>query len=164
MSCERMETRILPYVDGRLKESERAEAEKHLATCAACRVRVKDFRAVGELLGKLPQIEPSPAFDIRVHARVAAEPARKSWWAWFAPSPRVAFAASMLLLATVWLGTHQVQQNGTAASAPDDTTLLQNEEVLKNYDILSSFEPLTDLPEQPTQTTPAPPDDDGQQM
>jgi len=36
MSCGRMETRILAYVDGRLKESERAEVQKHLDGCAAC--------------------------------------------------------------------------------------------------------------------------------
>lgn len=166
MSCERMETRILPYVDGRLKESERAEVEKHLAECAACRLRVHEFRSVSDLLGELPQIEPSAAFDIRVHARVAAEPAKRSWWRWFAPSPRVAFAASLLLVATVWIGVHQYQsQNGSAANGqPTDEQLMQDEPVLKNMDVLSNFEPLTDLPEQPTQTSPAPVDDDGQQM
>src|SRR6266566_4822276 len=102
MSCARMEGKILGYVDGRLKESERLEVEKHLGSCAACRLRANEFRAVSGLLDELPVIEPSAAFDLRVHARVAAEPVKQSWWAWFAPSPRVAFAASMLLLATVW--------------------------------------------------------------
>jgi len=95
MSCSRMENRILGYVDGRLKESERLEMEKHLLTCAACQLRVNEFRAVSVLLDELPMIEPSAAFDVRVNARVAAEPAKQSWWAWFTPSPRVAFAASM---------------------------------------------------------------------
>src|SRR4029077_5148767 len=104
MSCSRMENRILGYVDGRLKESERLEMEKHLLSCAACQLRVNEFRAVSVLLDELPMIEPSAAFDVRVHARVAAEPAKQSWWAWFTPSPRVAFAASTLLLAMVWLG------------------------------------------------------------
>src|SRR3954452_1870034 len=112
MSCERMESRILGYVDGRLKASDTRDLETHLETCATCRLRVNEFRAVSGLLDELPQIEPSEAFDLRVHARVAAEPAKKSWWAWYAPSPRVAFAASMLLLATVWLGSRQ-------SSAPD---------------------------------------------
>src|SRR5271154_4809532 len=104
MNCARMESRIVPYVDGRLKENERLEMEKHLAACGACQLRVNQFRAVSGFLDELPEIEPSAAFDVRVRARVAAEPAKQSWWAWFAPSPRVAFAASMLLLATVWLG------------------------------------------------------------
>src|SRR5271168_2678552 len=108
MSCTKMESRILGFVDGRLKENERLEMEKHLSTCAACQVRVNELRAVSGLLEELPQIEPSAAFDVRVRARVAAEPVKQSWWAWFTPSPRVAFAASMLLLAMVWIGSRPV--------------------------------------------------------
>ena len=138
MSCNRMESRILPYVDGRLKESERLEVEKHLAACAACRLRVNEFRAVSGLLEELPVIEPSEAFDLRVHARVAAEPVKQSWWAWFAPAPRVAFAASLLLLATVWIGIH---------SGSNQPQIAQEDiPVLENYDVLSNFEPLTELP------------------
>ena len=54
MSCERMEGRILSYVDGRLKENERPEVEKHLATCASCQLRVEEFRAVSGLLDEQP--------------------------------------------------------------------------------------------------------------
>src|SRR5215472_11802068 len=104
MSCSRMENKILGYVDGRLKESERLEVEKHLTTCAACRLRVNEFRAVSDLLDELPVIEPSPAFDARVRALVAALPVKQSWWAAFLPAPRVAIAAAMLLIAIIWLG------------------------------------------------------------
>jgi anti-sigma factor RsiW len=135
-----MEERILPYVDGRLKESERREMEAHLAACAACRLRVSEFRAVTGLLDELPQIEPSAAFDARVRARVAAEPIKQGWWAWFRPSPRVVFAASLLLFATVWIGTNSNQPTIAQEDMP----------VLENYDVLSNFEPLTELP-QPVQ-------------
>jgi anti-sigma factor RsiW len=140
MSCSRMENRILPYVDGRLKESERRKMEAHLAACAACRLRVNEFRAVTGLLDELPQIEPSAAFDVRVRARVAAEPVKQSWWAWFTPSPRVAFAASLLLLGMVWIGANSNQPSIAQEDLP----------VLENYDVLSSFDPLTELP-QPVQ-------------
>jgi anti-sigma factor RsiW len=132
-----MENKILGYVDGRLKEGERAEVEKHLATCAACQLRVNQFRSVHALLDELPMIEPSAAFDVRVRARVAAEPAKQSWWAAFLPAPRVAFAAAMLLLASVWIGTHS---NNSPQIAQDDIP------VLENYDVLSNFDPLTELP------------------
>jgi anti-sigma factor RsiW len=142
MSCTKMESRILAYVDGRLKDSERAEMEKHLAVCAACRVRVNEFRSVNELLGELPMVEPSPEFDVRIRARVAAEPVKQSWWAWLRLSPRVAFAASMLLLAMVWVG---MQSNTNQSQiAQEDIP------VLENYEVLSSFDPLTELP-QPVQ-------------
>lgn len=140
-----MEARIMAYVDGRLAEHERAEAEKHLASCAACRLRVNEFRAVNELLGELPQIEPSPAFDARVHARVAALPTKMNWWAWMAPSPRVAFAASMLLLATVWIGTRSTTVPVIPPS--DEAQINQNLPALENYDVISDFGALSDLPQ-----------------
>jgi anti-sigma factor RsiW len=124
-----MENKILSYVDGRLKESERLEVEKHISTCATCELRVNEFRAVSGFLDELPQI-----------ALVAAEPVKQSWWAWVAPSPRVALAASMLLLATVWVGTRPAVNPATEAE------INQNMPVLENYDVLTNFEPLTDLP------------------
>ena len=147
MNCRRMENKIMRYVDGRLKEGERLEMEKHLSTCAACQLRVNEFRAVNVLLDELPTIEPSAAFDVRLHARVAAEPAKQSWWAWFAPSPRVAFAASMLVLAMVWLGSRPAD---SSLSASDVDKINQNMQVLENYDVISDFAPLSDLP-QPVQ-------------
>jgi negative regulator of sigma E activity len=101
------------------------------------------------LLDELPTIEPSAAFDLRVHARVAAEPVKQSWWAAFLPAPRVAVAAAMLLLATIFVGKY---------SKPNQPQIAQEDiPVLENYDVLSNFEPLTELP-QPVQA-----DDGGQQ-
>jgi anti-sigma factor RsiW len=144
-----MENRILPYVDGRLKAGEMKEMEAHLKTCAACELRVNEFRALSGLLDELPQIEPSGAFDARVRARVAAEPVKQSWWSVFAPSPRVAFAASMLLLATVWFGAVPnetvPQQQGAIA---DQESVVSDLPVLENFDVLSSFDALSDLSQQ----------------
>jgi anti-sigma factor RsiW len=142
MSCSRMERRILAYVDGRLKESERLDVEKHLAVCSVCKLRVSEFRAVSSLLDELPQIEPSEGFDLRVHALVAAEPVKKSWWSWVAVSPRVVFAAALLLLATVWIGTRPME---SPAIAEQDLPVVEN----ADYDVISSFAPLADLSQAP---------------
>ena len=140
-----MESRILGYVDGRLKESERAEVEKHLADCAPCRLRVQEFSAVSGLLDELPLIEPSPEFDTRVHALVAAEPApRANWWAWLHLSPRIAFAASLLLVMALYLG---YRSNPVQSPLPnDDQAMMQDLPVLEDHDVLQNFEPLKDLP------------------
>jgi anti-sigma factor RsiW len=143
-----MENKVLAYVDGRLKESERLEMEKHLSACGACQLRVNEFRAVAGFLDELPQIEPSAAFDVRVRARVAAEPVKQGWWAWFTPSPRVAFAASLLLLATVWIGSRPPDPR--TLTAADEAQIDQDLPVLENFDVLSDFGALTDLP-QPVQ-------------
>jgi anti-sigma factor RsiW len=148
MSCEKMESRILGYLDGRLKENERLDAEKHLASCASCRVRVNEFRAVSDLLGELPAIEPSDAFDLRVHALVAAEPVKQSWWAWLRVSPRIAFAASMLLIAALWLGyySHPGAQPLPLNPQEADAQMMQDLPVLEDHDLLQNFEPLKELP------------------
>ena len=146
-----MESRILGYVDGRLEESERLDAEKHLAACAPCRLRVEEFRAVSGLLDELPVIEPSPAFDARVHALVAAEPVKQNWWAWLRVPPRVAFAASLLLLAAVWLGYSSRPNNPPLPwtnPVVADEQMMQDLPVLEDHDVLSNFEPLKDLPGQ----------------
>jgi hypothetical protein len=138
-----------------LKESERLEMEKHLAACATCQLRVNEFRAVSGFLDELPQIEPSAAFDVRVRARVAAEPVKQGWWAWFAPSPRVAFAATLLLLATVWIGSRGPE--APTVTAAEEAQINQDLPVLENFDVISDFGALTDLP-QPVQS-----DDDSNQ-
>jgi anti-sigma factor RsiW len=145
-----METRLLGYIDGRLKEKELREMEKHLAACPACTVRVNEFRSVSSLLDELPQIEPSAAFDVRVRARITAEPVKQDWWSWLGAAPRVLVAASILLLATVWVGHRPVDSTNMASSnSSDETQILQDQDlpVLENYDVLANFEPLTELPQ-----------------
>ncbi|HXT23597.1 MAG TPA: zf-HC2 domain-containing protein [Candidatus Eisenbacteria bacterium] len=161
MSCERMESRILAYANGRLKESDRAEVQKHLDDCSACRVRATEFSSVSDLLDELPVVEPSPAFDVRVRARIAAEPVKQNWWAWLRPSPRMAFAASMLLLATLFVGSTKIPE--TAPISPDqvDAEMMQDLSVMEDHDTLSNFEPLKELPP-PVDANGA--DDDQQQM
>lgn len=159
MSCINMEGRILAYLDGRLKESERAELDTHLATCHACSVRVNEFRAVNDLLGELPMIVPSPAFDVRVRARVAAEPVKQSWWSWTWPAPRVAFAATALLGAILWIG-YRNEPVAPLPIPPDeaDVQMMQDISVMEDHDTLANFEPLQELP------PPVDNDDTDQQM
>ena len=75
--------------------------------------------------------------------RVAAEPVKSSWWAWLAPSPRVAFAASALLVAMVWIGARQGNEVTVPGNGAQPEAAVQMESdlpVLENYDVLSNFE------------------------
>jgi len=164
MSCVKMESRILAYMDGRLKESERAEMEKHLAACGVCRVRANEFRSVSDLLGELPMVEPTPAFDVRVRARVAAEPVKQGRWAWMRPSPRIALAASMLLLAMLWIGYRKEAVAPLPISSEEASAgLMQDISVMEDHDTLANFEPLKELPP-PVEVTADSADDNDQQM
>lgn len=153
MSCAKILSGILPYIDGRLQEKGRAEIEKHLATCASCRLRMEQFRTVGVLLDQLPVIEPSIAFDVRVRALAAGVVVRQGWWPSLKVSPRVALAASVLLFAALWLGLYERPHTPTLPwSDPQiaDEQMIQDLPVLEDHDVLSNFEPLRELsaPEQ----------------
>ena len=148
MNCERMEGRLIAYLDGRASRTERREVEAHLAACVACRTRAEEFRRLWDVLDEVPVEQPSPAFDARLRARVAAEPARASVWSWLRPSPRLAFAVSLLLILSVWISSLP------PATSPAPPTLNSEAEfrmikdlpVLEDYDVLANFEALTELP------------------
>jgi len=53
----------------------------------------------------------------------------------------------MLLLATVWMGSRPAD---SSLSAVDIDKINQNMQVLENYDVISDFAPLSELP-QPVQ-------------
>jgi len=165
MSCERIISRMLAFIDGRLKDTDRAEIEKHLASCPSCALRVQEFRAVSGLLDELPVIEPSPEFDTRVRALVAAEPLKQDWWAWLRVSPRIALAASALLLAALWLGLHQRPQQALPwGGNPQvaDEQMMEDLPVLEDHDVLANFEPLKELP--PPAQNPTDDDQDNSQQ
>jgi hypothetical protein len=66
------------------------------------------------------------------------------------PAPRVAFAVAMLLLATIWIG-HETNSISPFANPQEaDMQMMQDMPVLEDHDVISSFEPLKDLP-QPVQ-------------
>lgn len=152
MNCGKMEKWILPYVDGRMEARELRQAEEHLAACAECGRRVREFRAVSELLGEMPRIMPSEEFDAQLQARIAVEAERRHWWGWLIAAPRVAFAAALLVLLCVWVGVRPKDTDSyphytaTEMRAEDQLRMVQDLPVLEDYDVLENFEPLADLP------------------
>jgi hypothetical protein len=118
---------------------------------------------VSDLLGELPMVEPTPAFDVRVRARVAAEPVKQSGWAWMRPSPRIAFAVSMLLLAMLWVRYDAPPPTLPISPEEADASMMQDISVMEDHDTLANFEPLKELPP-PVEATADSADDNDQQM
>src|ERR1700720_2585569 len=101
MNCGQTEKKLVGYLDGNLAIAERRQMEAHLAICTACQERAAEFRSVWDVLDELPVLEPSTAFDNRVRERVRQEPIRAGFWNWIVPSPRMAFAVTALLIASM---------------------------------------------------------------
>ena len=164
MRCTGMQDKLIEYLDGRAKPAERHAVEEHLSSCAECRVRAEEFRLLWSALDDVPMLSPSPAFDALLRARVAAEPARRHFWnSWnWLPSPRLAFAVTALVVLSVWLSssmprvsTHQATMGSTApqTSAESEFGMIRDLPVLENYDVLSKFDALSELPASPTAAT-----------
>ncbi len=164
--CAALESKLVEYLDGRAQPAERHAVEEHLSGCASCRLRADEFRALWSALDDLPAISPSPAFDASLRVRIAAEPARRSFWDWM-PSPRLAFAVTALVALSVWLSSvprvitnpsvaSQASQASLASqvSAESDFGMIRDLPVLENYDVVSKFDALSELPVPSAASTP----------
>jgi anti-sigma factor RsiW len=157
MSCQHMEKNLIAYLDGKADVSERHRVEAHLAECGECRARAEQFRSLWGVLDEWPAPAPSPDFDARALARVSQEPACGAWWAWLLPSPRAAFALTVVVLLSVWLSSVRpsrpnqalVAQTQTQAGGETDFKMIEDLPVLEDYDVISNFDALSDLPASP---------------
>jgi hypothetical protein len=90
-----------------------------------------------------------------LRARIAAEPARAGFWGWL-PSPRLAFAVTALMAMSVWMSSLPgVKTNPSVVgqtieaskiSAESDFGMIRDLPVLENYDVISKFDALSELP------------------
>jgi anti-sigma factor RsiW len=162
--CAALESKLVEYLDGRARPADRHAVEEHLSGCASCRLRVEEFRGLWDELDDLPAISPSPAFDAALRARIAAEPAPRSFWDWM-PSPRLAFAVTALVVMSVWLSSrpsattnpslasHAIQSiQETKVTAESDFGMIRDLPVLENFDVVSKFDALSELPVSPEAT------------
>jgi hypothetical protein len=120
------------YVDQALDAPARADVERHLEACRACRNLVDDLREIRRAAGTLTPIDPPDAVWRRIQAAIrsdastpeAAAPARGRQLGW------LAIAATVLLAAVLglWMGPFG-PGSGTPEPAGDVTTVASAETV-----------------------------------
>ena len=118
MNCESIQRLMYEAVDRTLAPDERRRVDTHLTGCARCRAETAVLDALIEtvettppaepsdaflanVMARLPAPEPSPRFAPEPSPRFAPEPSPR-----FAPSvvlPRLAFAATLVAAALIWL-------------------------------------------------------------
>lgn len=64
---------IFAYAHHMLSLDEAARVEQHLAACGECRDVAAGFERLDAVLGEWKPVEPSPWFDARARARIAAQ-------------------------------------------------------------------------------------------
>jgi anti-sigma factor RsiW len=131
------------------------EIDSHLAGCAACAEKMKEFQQTMALLDEWKAPEPSPYFDVRLQARLLEEMAKPQagWVAWFR-RPVLAAALTVLMGVGVGLfftkgsGIYNSRNNVVAdfqAQSEPGTAVSDLQALEKNHDLYSDFDLLDDL-------------------
>jgi hypothetical protein len=118
-----------------LGERPSEQATSHLATCAACREFRAERTMLRELAGSLEPVAAPADFDMRLHARIAAERSsdrRQPFFARLLTTPALATAALFVVAAgaAVWIAQRQpsapVPNNQAATNVPTTATSKQD--------------------------------------
>lgn len=120
--CPRMEG-LSAFVDDALAQPERAEIERHVASCPVCGATLADLQALGARFAALPErrvgFDLAPLVEGRIRAAERApraRPARKRAPPWWQLLP-AAVGAAAALSAGAYLGTFLVAGGGGASRA-----------------------------------------------
>jgi hypothetical protein len=157
---------IVPYLESQLAKPERARVDAHLADCAACRTQLAELRSVMGVLDEWVAVEPSPSFDAAVRQRIAAVSEKMVVWEWLSLRPALGAAVVMAVLLTGAIGLWRVSPPETTGGSPevvleqslseewieilaeeDTLTLVENQELLADYELLQQFDVLFELAE-----------------
>lgn len=145
MTCGKLETLWMEYLDGKLAVAQHAEVEAHLAGCQACAARREESQAISQMLGNWEAPAPSPWFDARLRQRIAAETVPRGlagWLAVFSPSFPLSVAALLFLGALlIWSGgTNQVPQVMVTDVKMDELLhVVEEVELINNFEVLGEL-------------------------
>jgi hypothetical protein len=129
MNCEECQKKLMEYLTGDLSSEVRSTVCDHLEACAACAGELAELREMWQVLGTLPDEEPSPELGARFYAMLEAAKAQQAaahaegreggvpdgdrrqglegWLTgWWPRRPALQFATALVLLALgMMLGT-----------------------------------------------------------
>jgi hypothetical protein len=139
------------FLDGRLEEGRRRDAEGHLAACSDCRREVELHQATDRLLDLLPaatfDADRAALLADRVESRArGAVPdhppvLRRRWM-----RPLVAAAAVLLLaIPAMWSWQDHADPSGGEELAEEDLELLLNREFSSDFEVIEGLGDLVEM-------------------
>jgi hypothetical protein len=162
--------KIFALAQQMLSGREQQETSAHIESCANCRNLLRTYQHLDVVLDEWsPAAQPSPWFDTRLRAALAAQAERRqsfwapSWSRWMA-APALAsllLVASIVVLRQGSLVNHPLSHAATKAAvvtapAPasvakaqvtdNELKMYQNLPVLEDYDMLADFDVISELP------------------
>jgi anti-sigma factor RsiW len=135
------------------------EVKDHLDSCAECAGKLEAFRQTMSLLDEWQAPEPSPYFDVRLHARLREESAKQpvGWLGWLRRPVLAASFALVMLVSVSLVRMNSGERGNTTASSPvvvaePGTAVGDLQALEKNQNLYSDFDVLDDLAVQPDVT------------
>ena len=127
------------------------ETKTHLDSCAECAGKLEAFRQTMALLDEWRAPEPSPYFDVRLHARLREEAQKARGFLRWLRRPALAVSFAVLMVVSVTLvrfsgsGAKTDPQQVASAPAEPGTAVGDLQALDKNHDLYSDFDELDDL-------------------
>src|SRR5690349_14278840 len=112
MNCAEIEILICEYVDGTLAAAQRAEVERHCASCPACTALVQDSAAAVAFMERAAEVEAPPELITRMLFDAPWQKS-KSWWlpkifnSVLQPKFALSMAMTILSFSMLFGGIHQ---------------------------------------------------------
>jgi anti-sigma factor RsiW len=145
MDCNERE-QLVAYLDGELDDAQAKVLHAHLQDCADCRKRIEALRRSYAALEAIETVEVPADFAKRVRAHTTRRFVRIPAYA----AGVVAVAAVVLLMFTIHRGATTVIKpvhpaaTATADISPEDKAVVDNIDVLENYDVIANLDALND--------------------
>jgi hypothetical protein len=127
------------------------EMKTHLDSCAECAGKLEAFRQTMSLLDEWKAPEPSPYFDVRLHARLREEGQKASGMLQWLRRPALAISFAVLMIVSVTLvrftnsGSNRGSQQMASVPAEPGTAVGDLQALDKNHELYSDFDVLDDL-------------------
>jgi anti-sigma factor RsiW len=143
MICERCNSRLSAYIDGKLSAAETRELNEHLTACRRCREDLRELNAVRAILRRLPEHEARQGFwdDALRAVRLRGRRRRVQW------SPRLAVGAAgaAVALAAVVLLSRQDRSDFVPISPPASETVINPVSLVSLHTRERARSPLIDV-------------------
>jgi predicted anti-sigma-YlaC factor YlaD len=151
MNCKEMGEHLWAVAAGVPPEQ---QVETHLRTCAACRESLNQMRRTMVLLDEWKVPEPSPYFDVRLHARLREETAQAHGWLHLFRKPALAAAMAALLVAgsTLFITGQHPQGPSASAQSQAGAAVQDLQDLEKNHELFASFDLLDEVGDDSAQT------------
>jgi anti-sigma factor RsiW len=139
VNCDEVRLTLRDHQRGRLGATAEDDLHAHLATCPDCaHVAIAEQELTDVLERRLPQHPASFALKRRLAAQWPREAPKPAWWQAWRPSPLVALALAVLVLAVVPVVYYQRAASRDASAA----TAMVAEAVNDHLRVLSSPQPV----------------------